>query len=182
MVRQQEEMRALVVRPIVTVDNGNETLVVNPQGVIVNNLNGNPSGATLNGNPSGATLNGNPGSATQNGNPGGQIHNANAGLNQNGNATVNLGNPTGNNQGVPLMQIMGNHPPPTPTRKNNEQPFIQLRSDHIPVQQHEEDNYEDWMSNDDEPTEANKNYVCSRSVCEPLRSRALWASICLIWA
>ena len=40
MARQQDERRAMIMRPAETVNNGGETLIVNLQGVVINNPNG----------------------------------------------------------------------------------------------------------------------------------------------
>ena len=46
------------------------------------------------------------------GNPGGLNLNGNAGVNIGNDLTVKLGNPAGNNQGIPVIQVSGNMPPP----------------------------------------------------------------------
>ena len=94
-------MRALIVRPAKTVNNGNETLIINPPRVIVNSPICNPgrqmnSAQNLNGNQGAQNSNG---GHNVNGSPGGTQNvdlNTNACMNLQNGQTVSLGNPVGN--------------------------------------------------------------------------------------
>ena len=79
----------------------------------------------------------------------------NIGLNTQNGQHANFSNLTGN-QGILGNQAMGNPPPLTPAHQNTEQPTMLPRPVRIPVRPVEEDNWEDWMTNVEEPTEASK--------------------------
>ena len=56
-----------------------------------------------------------------------------------------------------MVEVVGNNlPPPTLIQQHDGQLFGQTRHVHIPAPQLEEDNYDDWMSHADEPTNADK--------------------------
>ena len=112
----------------------------NLPGVIVKNPNDNLGTQNVIANPGGA----------QNGNL-----DSNAGLNVQNGQPANLGGPA-NNQGIPVAQVMGNPPLPTHILQSVEQTIIPPRLVCIPARLVEEDNWEDWMSNVDEPTESDK--------------------------
>ena len=98
MARQQEEMRTMIMRPVETLNNGGETLNTNPPGVVVNNPNDTLGTQNMVENLGGA----------QNGNL-----DSNVGLNIQNGQPANLDGPA-NNQGVPVIQVVGNPPPSTP--------------------------------------------------------------------
>ena len=97
MNRQQEEMRAMIMRPSETLNNGSETLNANQKGVVINNPNGIMGAQNMVENP-GSTRNMN--------------LDSNVGLNIQNGQPANLINLT-SNQGIPGIQVMGNPPPPT---------------------------------------------------------------------
>ena len=78
MARQQEEMRAMIMRPAEALNNGGETLNTNLLGVVINNLNDTLGTQNVIGNPRGA----------QNGNL-----DSNVSLNIQNSQPTNLGSP-----------------------------------------------------------------------------------------
>ena len=91
MARQQEEMRATIMRLAEALNNGGETLNTNLPGVIVNNPNDTLGTHNVIGNPGGA----------RNGNL-----DLNVALNIQNGQSANLGGPA-NNQGILVVQVVG---------------------------------------------------------------------------
>ena len=99
MARQQEEIRVMIMRPVEALNNGGRT-VNNLPGVIVNNPNDTLGTQNVVENPGGA----------RNGNL-----DSNVDLNIQNGQPANLGNPA-SNQGILVIQVMGNPPPPNHVR------------------------------------------------------------------
>ena len=123
LARQQEEMRAMIVRPAEGLNNGSENPNAGPPRVVINNPNNIPEAQNTVENLGGT-------------------RNMNVGLNARNGQHANFSNLTGN-QGILRNQAVGNPPPLTPAHQNTEQPTMLPRPIRIPVRPVEEDNWED---------------------------------------